>query len=163
MQTAREIPGLFLILHRVGELHPEAAAAAAGLGDVGVLKRESALVDTVVEVDCSAVEVQVALLIDSDLHAVLFDDEILCDIGLVIEAELVLEAAATAAGHADPQNHALGHFLLVHDPLDFLGCVFGDFDHGSCFSCVWKGRVELFEVRGLAPLAQIISVAGILQ
>ena len=149
--------------YRETGLHPKAAAAAAGLGDVGVLEGEAALVDAVVEVDGGAVEVQVALLVDGDLHAVLFDDEVLGDIGLVIEAELVLESAATAAGDADPQHHAVGHLLLVHDPLDFLGCVFGDFDHDSCFSCVWKGRVEVFEVRGVAPHAEIISVCQIVQ
>lgn len=129
-------------------LHAEAAAAAAGLGHVRVVEREAALVEGVVEVDRGSVEVEVALLVDCDRDTVLFDDEVLGWIGLVIKAELVLEAAASATRDADSQNRVGRHLLLFHDSLDFFGCVFRDCDHVSCFSCVWKGRVEVFEVRG---------------
>ena len=129
-------------------LHAKAAAATAALGDVRVIEREAALVDAVVEIDSRSVEVEIALLVDGDRNAVLFDDKVLGGIGLVIEAELVLKAATSATGDTDSQNHACGHLLLVHDSLDFFGCVFRDCDHVSCFSYVWKGRVEVFEVRG---------------
>ena len=129
-------------------LHAEAAAAAAALGHVRVVEREAALVDAVVEVDRGSVEIEIALLIDGHWDTVLFDDEVLGGIGLVIKSELVLKTTTTTAGDANSQDHACGHLLLVHDSLDFFGCVFRDCDHVSCFSCVWKGRVEVFEVRG---------------
>jgi hypothetical protein len=50
----------------------ETAAAAARLDGVRVIEGESATVDRFMEVDRGSVEVQVALLVDRDLHAVLF-------------------------------------------------------------------------------------------
>src|SRR5438270_2262974 len=48
----------------------EAAAAAAGAGRVGILEDEPAAHDLVLEVDLGAVQVEIALHVAQDLHAV---------------------------------------------------------------------------------------------
>src|SRR5690606_21088669 len=97
----------------------KAAAASATLHRVRVVEREAPLVDAFVEVDSGAVEVQQALLVDGDPHAVLLDDVVLGVVGLVVEAEAVLKAAASAAGDTDAENGMLRHLLLGDDSLDF--------------------------------------------
>ncbi len=62
----------------------------------GLSNVKAALVETIVEVDGGPIQVQVALLVDSDLYAVLIRHKILGLIRLVIEPQLVLEPAAAA-------------------------------------------------------------------
>src|SRR6266478_4287516 len=107
------------------QLSREAAAAAAALHGVGVIEREAPLFQAVVEIEHRAVEEQLALAIDRHFDAVLLRQLVFGRVGFGVEAEAVLEAAATAADDAHAQERRLGHFLLGHYPLDFFGGFFG--------------------------------------
>src|SRR5262245_57889327 len=106
----------------------ERAAAAAGLHCVRIVELEATGFEAFIEVDGGAIEVQGALLVDDDGHAmvlVLGIDFLV--IGLV-ETKGIGKAAAAAARDADPQDHIGLDFLIGNDPLDFIGCFFGEDD-----------------------------------
>ena len=70
-----------------GPLDLERRTAAAALRGVGIVEREAALLEALVEVDLSAVQIKRAALVDGDLHAVCLGDLVLVGAGLVVEAE----------------------------------------------------------------------------
>src|SRR6476646_6260452 len=81
----------------------EGAPAAAGLHGVRIVELEAAGFEAFIEVDCRAIEIQGALLIDDDGYSVVF---VLCiDLFVVgfIKAESIGESTAAAAGYADAE------------------------------------------------------------
>ena len=110
------------------KLRGETAAATATLDGIGVLEGEAALVETFVEVDRCPIEVQAAPLVDGDLDPVLFNDQILGFIDLLIEPEAVLETAATSADDSDAKQSSLRHFLIGNHAFDFAHRSFSQLD-----------------------------------
>ena len=85
---------------RTVRLHRVRAAAAAGRLGVGVLDAEAAAVDVVVEIDRDAVEVHQAAAVDDDRTPWISKACRRAWVDVRVEVELVLEAAAAAADHA---------------------------------------------------------------
>lgn len=118
---SRAQTGMSVPLHCLGR---ETAAAAAGLHHIRIVEREAAAFEAVVKVDRRAVEIEGALLIDGDFQAVMLFDLILGVVGIAVEAERVLKAAASAGRDADAENRRVGQLLLADDAPDFAGCFF---------------------------------------
>ena len=53
---------------------------------------------------------------------------VLRGVGLFVETEAVLEAAAATARDADAQHGRLRHLLLAQNALDFFGSLFSNGD-----------------------------------
>lgn len=116
-------------------LRLERAAAAARLHGIGVIELEAAGFEAFVEVDGRAVQVEGALLVDDDWHAVIFVLRIGLFVERFVEAECIGEPAAAAARDADAEDHFRLDLLIDDDPLNFVGRFFGEDDaHGGEFS-----------------------------
>ena len=78
-----------------------------------------------------AYEVEKALLVDDDLHAIVFK-RLVVVVHHVVEIQLVHETAASATLHADADETPCGASFFGEQTLDLVACVVIDFDH------VWK-------------------------
>jgi hypothetical protein len=85
------------------------SASATSLG-VGVVYRETLLLDGVLEVDGGAVKVRNAHFVDSNLYSPETYDRIALEYALV-EIELVDQATATTWLNSDPQTKIVATFL----------------------------------------------------
>ena len=85
------------------------SASATSLG-VGVVYRETLLLDGVLEVDGGAIKVRNAHFVDSYLYSPETYDRIALEYALV-EIELVDQATAATWLHSDPQTKIVATFL----------------------------------------------------
>src|SRR6478672_1369668 len=112
-------------------LRLERAAAAAGLHRVGILEGKAALLEPLVVVDRGAVQIERAFLVDDNRDAVILVLRVELLVELVVEPQVVAEAAAAAAHDANAQQRAFGRLLFVQYFLDFAGGPFAQNDgHG---------------------------------
>src|SRR5207248_5083344 len=88
-------------------LRLERAAAAAGLGGVGIGEHKTAPIKPFEEIDDRAVEIERALLIDDQLHAVALERRVRLLVGLLFEIQRILETTASAPRNADAE-HGVG-------------------------------------------------------
>src|SRR5207245_939070 len=117
--------------------HGERAAAAAGALGRRVADAEAAAVEVFVVIDRHAVQVQGAAAVDDHRHAVHVVDVVELGVHDLVEVELVLEAAAAAADHAQPQVDLVGGragvLLLGDDALDLGRRLLGQVDRALQF------------------------------
>src|SRR3954463_9255217 len=105
----------------------EGRAAAARGHDVRVVHLEARALQRVDVVDARAVDVREALVVDEDPQAVVLEDRVA--VALVVEGEVILEAGAAAAAHADAQagDRQVG-LLRLEEVADLLGAQLGEED-----------------------------------
>src|SRR3954452_11340626 len=105
----------------------EGRAAAARGHDVRVVHLEAGALERVHVVDARAVDVREALVVHEDPQAVVLEDRVA--VALVVEGEVVLEAGAAAAAHADAQagERQVG-VLGLQELADLLGARLGEED-----------------------------------
>jgi len=106
-------------------LYREAASASAGAGNVWIFELESPFLQVFIEVDDSSVQVQIVVLLNGDLDAMLVRHEVFFRICFFIKAECVLETTATAASNADSNESPFREILLGHDSFDLVCGTFG--------------------------------------
>src|ERR687887_2481654 len=106
---------------------PERRAAAARRDDVRVVDLEAGALQRVDVVDRRAVDVGQALVVDEQTQAAVLEDRIA--VALLVEGELILEARAAAAAHADAQaGTGEVQALRVEELADLLGALVGERD-----------------------------------
>src|SRR3954466_13473645 len=105
----------------------EGRAAAARGHDVRVVHLEARALQRVDVVDARAVGVRGALVVDEDPQAVVLEDRVA--VALVVEGEVILEAGAAAAAHADTQagDRQVG-LLRLEEVADLLGAQLREVD-----------------------------------
>jgi hypothetical protein len=100
--------------------YAEGRAAATGRDDVRVVDLEAGALQRVDVVDRRAVDIGKALVVDQQPQAAVLEDHVA--VALLVEGELILEARASAAAHADAQSGALLVEALRSEELaDLLG------------------------------------------
>src|SRR3954471_10872347 len=105
----------------------EGRAAAARGHDVRVVHLEARALQRVDVVDARAVDVREALVVDEDPQAVVLEDRVA--FALVVEGEVVLEAGAAAAAHADPEaGEGQVGVLRIQELADLRGARLGEVD-----------------------------------
>ena len=90
----------------------ERAPAAAALDNVGVVEDEAPLLETVIVIDDSPIEIRVELLVDGHADAVDLDDAVpLGSRG--VEPQAIGKTAATPSLDTHAQDRAIGEVLSV--------------------------------------------------
>ena len=100
-------------------------SATTALDGIRVLESEALFFKRVVPIDGGAIEVQGALFINDNRHAMTIVFGVGRLVEAVIEIQCVAETAATTCGNADSQQHFITEIMFGLEPANLFSRSFG--------------------------------------